>query len=190
MEKTMTYDEFMKGLNDDGRSQVKCLESIANKIQPSRILEIGSGWGLSAVAFLRNTNATMITIDPVENLQDFEQRTTSMGVRDRITRKIGRSGSNPSPKYKNDHNLVLDINEKFDLVYIDGCHRYQEVKEDLLNCWGKVKKEGVIILDDFFHKHNWTGKYGVTRAVSEVAKEKNKEYHVYPAAHGVVQINF
>jgi predicted O-methyltransferase YrrM len=86
--------------------------------------------------------------------------------------------------------LVLDINEKFDLVYIDGCHRYQEVKEDLLNCWGKVKKEGVIILDDFFHKHNWTGKYGITRAVSEVAKEKNKEYHVYPAAHGVVQINF
>jgi predicted O-methyltransferase YrrM len=183
--------QFLAELNDPGRSQFHCLEKIVQEVKPKRILEIGSGWGLSAVAFLRTTQATMTSIDPQPCLPEFDRRVKAMGVKNRVTRLVGRSGSSPpNPKYKNQtHNLVLKFKEKFDLIYVDGCHRYEEVKEDLLNCWGKVKQGGVIVLDDFFHKHNWTGKYGVARAVSEVAKKQNKEFIVYPAAHGVVRFN-
>jgi predicted O-methyltransferase YrrM len=185
--------QFLDELNDAGRSQFHCLEKIAKEVQPKRILEIGSGWGLSAVAFLRQTKATMTTIDPQPSLPEFDRRVTGMGVKKRVTRFVGRSGSPPpNPKYKNQQsNLVLKFKgkQKFDLIYVDGCHRYEEVKEDLLNCWDLVKKGGVMLLDDFFHKHNWSGKYGVARAVSEVAKEKNTQFIVYPAAHGVVRFN-
>jgi predicted O-methyltransferase YrrM len=153
----MTYEEFLAGLNDAGREQNKCLELIAGEVKPQRILEIGSGWGVSAISFLRATQATLLTIDPTANLADFENRVTGMGFKNRVKRMIGRSGSPPSPKYeKEPHHLLDQINEQFDLIFIDGSHEYAYVKEDFLNCLNKIKPKGTIVLDDFYHEHNWT----------------------------------
>jgi predicted O-methyltransferase YrrM len=185
----MTYNEFLIELNDAGREQAECLGKIVAEIRPTRILEIGSGWGVSAVSFLHNSKATLLTIDPIPNLPDFDRRINSMGFQNRVTRLTGRSSS-PPPKYeKEPHHLLNGIKEMFDLVFVDGSHDYAYVKEDILNCLSKVKSNGTMILDDFYHAHNWMAKYGVARAVCEVAKEKHFQFRVYPAAHGIARID-
>ena len=185
----MNFEQFLAELNDPGREQVRCLESIVAEVKPQLILEIGSGWGVSAVSFLRTTKARLITIDPITNLVDFERRITSMGFKDRVKRIIGRSGS-PPPRYeKEPHHIVNTLKETFDLIFIDGSHEYAFVKEDFFNCLKIIKPKGAIVLDDFYHEHNWTGKYGVAKAVCEVAKEKKLQFRVYPAAHGIVRVD-
>jgi predicted O-methyltransferase YrrM len=185
----MTFETFLAELNEPGREQAKCLSQIASEVNPQLILEIGSGWGVSAVGFLNGSKANLITIDPIPNLPDFDRRIKEMGFGKRITRMLGRSGS-PPPKYENQpHHLVNGLKEVFDLIFVDGSHEYAYVKEDLLNCLKKIKPKGTIVLDDYYHEHNWTGKYGVAKAVCEVIKEKKLQCRIYPAAHGIARID-
>lgn len=60
--------------------------------------------------------------------------------------------------------------ESLDFVYIDACHAYESVKEDIEIWSKKVKKGGVICGDDYVEY--WDG---VQRAVKEFAKENKLE---------------
>ena len=57
-------------------------------------------------------------------------------------------------------NLFND--NSIDAIYIDGDHKYEEVKKDILLWRNKVKKGGIIIGDDFKDFH------GVKKAVEEI----------------------
>ena len=45
-------------------------------------------------------------------------------------------------------------NSKFDLIFLDGLHTYEQTKKDLLNAIEVINDEGVIVLDDFIPR-NW-----------------------------------
>jgi hypothetical protein len=53
------------------------------------------------------------------------------------------------------------IDQKAQLIYIDGSHEYEDVKADCLNFWNLLDDGGVMFGDDI----NWEG---VERAVKEV----------------------
>lgn len=59
-------------------------------------------------------------------------------------------------------NAVDKINEELDFVYIDGNHRYEYVKKDIVLYFQKVKAGGVIGGHDFK-----AGEKGVIQAVTE-----------------------
>lgn len=181
-------DNLIKEFNQPEKEQFAFLSDFANKHQPKTILEIGTGWGLSACAFLLHCDATLITIDPRQELSDFERRTQMLKVRHRITRIVGRSGKNcPDRRYQSEKfNILETFNEKFDLVYIDGSHEFPDVQYDLNHSLKLTDK--FILLDDYFHKENYGGSYGVAKAVSQIAKFKNFSYIVHPVAHGMVEI--
>lgn len=44
--------------------------------------------------------------------------------------------------------------EKFDIIFIDGLHTYEQVKKDFINALSVLNKNGVIILDDMIPR-NW-----------------------------------
>ena len=81
------------------------------------------------------------------------------------------------------HNRVVIIRESsvaaaaripdgaLDLAYIDGDHRYEAVRADLIAYWPKVKKGGLLVADDYGEDHRWWGD-GVTRAVDEFCTER------------------
>lgn len=52
-----------------------------------------------------------------------------------------------------------------DIVYIDACHEYEAVKNDIKAWWPKIKGGGVIAFHDYLSPD-----YGVNRAVSEWAQ--------------------
>jgi hypothetical protein len=78
---------------------------------------------------------------------------------------------------------------EFDLISIDGDHRYEYVKEDLNNT---IKfKPKVIIIDDYNHRYNFEERedqYGVTRAVDEFVKENNFKLIVHKKANGIGEV--
>lgn len=181
-------DILVKEFNQPEKEQFQFLSNFAKKYNPQTVLEIGSGWGLSACAFLLNSNAILTTIDPRDRLEEFERRTKMMGVRNRITRIFGRSGKNCEDKRHQSEkfNLLESLSQKFDVVYIDGSHEYEDVFYDLTHSLNLAKK--FILADDYFHKENFGGSYGVAKAISQIAKNKGFSYLVHPVAHGIVEI--
>ncbi len=39
--------------------------------------------------------------------------------------------------------------ESFDLIYVDGDHSYEGVKKDIICCWPKLKKGGLMVFHDY-----------------------------------------
>tara|TARA_B100000787_G_scaffold136323_1_gene105124 strand:+ start:471 stop:1247 length:777 start_codon:yes stop_codon:yes gene_type:complete len=46
-------------------------------------------------------------------------------------------------------NFFLDNNEKFNVIYIDGSHYYEDLKNDFINSKNCLEKKGILICDDF-----------------------------------------
>ena len=64
-------------------------------------------------------------------------------------------------------NLLKD--NFFDLIYIDGNHTFNFVKLDITNSLKKIKKDGIIVCDDYASPGWWDD--GVTKAVNKMCKE-------------------
>jgi len=56
--------------------------------------------------------------------------------------------------------------KELDFVYIDSCHLYEYVKQDLMIWYKKIKNGGFLVGDDYNAPNTWW-KDGVTRAVNE-----------------------
>lgn len=123
----------------------------------TRILEVGSWEGRSAVFFLNFFPSSQITcIDtfagtPAELDQKvliegarvcearFDANTAAFGLR---VRKIkGRSAR--------ELDRLIEENESFDLIYVDGDHARDAVLVDSLLAWQLLKPGGILIWDDY-----------------------------------------
>jgi len=92
-------------------------------------------------------------------------------------------------EYKFDHNLenvknlhkykitsdVFFNNNKifFDIIYIDGLHRYYQVKKDLNNALKCLKEDGIIICDDYFWNLDGNISEIPISAINEVVNENS-----------------
>lgn len=84
------------------------------------------------------------------------------------------------------HEAVKNFpDEYFDLIYIDGDHSYEGVKQDLEDWYPKVKSGRFFTGDDYSNYHApITGvKFGVVKAVNEFAKKNNLTVYELPR-HG------
>ena len=65
----------------------------------------------------------------------------------------------------------------FDLVYIDGDHRYEEVKQDIELWYDKIKYGGILAGHDYVKRpKSW--QYGVIKAVDEFVQKKELELNI------------
>lgn len=187
-------EKLFEQLHGPEQAYFRKIEEIVIKTKPKRILEIGSGWAISTIAFLRKSKATLITIDKqsLETLKLFEERVNLFNLWHRIEMKTGDS-----------KDILPTINEQFDIIYIDGDHTYQGVKSDLELAWGKVKPGGLLLMDDVFHPLNWHDRkylnegieggepeFGVLKALGEKIMASEKTAIIYGVTNGFVRINF
>jgi len=68
----------------------------------------------------------------------------------------------------NSNQVLKEISDKFDYVFLDGGHSYQTVKNDLNNLTQVVNNKGIIICDDY----DLTYAPGVKKAIDEYVEEK------------------
>jgi len=159
-----------KALAIDGwmsKGEMQCLAHFAR--ESLAILEVGSYKGRSARAIADNTWGKVYCVDPwlpdyirdngekhegifPNVLSDFKENLKDLIEKDKV--------------YVCQGNLTFykDKLPRMDFAFIDGDHRYEEVKSDIEHCKKLVKHEGIIAGHDWGHK-DWPG---VQRAVLEL----------------------
>lgn len=139
-----TYLKILRPQMVSGPIQGKVLEMISCMIKPKRILELGTFTGYSALCLAKglSNNGKLITIDINDELQEFAQ---SFFDKSEYTQKIEFLVGDALQ-------IIPEINESFDLVFIDADKRqYPEYYNAIFD---KVKPGGFIIADDVL----WYGK--------------------------------
>jgi predicted O-methyltransferase YrrM len=124
-------------------------------------LEIGTGWGTSAQAFLNSfPSASLVTVDQ-ENYHNVWGPLRRM-YGDRITIIKGFSPTIYKSK-------PPELEEIYDYIFIDAAHDYESVSEDILGCVPLLALKGVIAFDDYgVTGRTEEGKeFGVTKAVDQ-----------------------
>lgn len=144
---------FANGWFFDGEGE--WYHNICKKIHNGNILEIGSFEGLS-LSYIKDT-----IISNNNKIYSVE-----LYCRPRLLKNAKSWGINLICKSSKEASLDFPDNF-FDLIYIDGDHSYQSVKQDILLWIGKVKKKGIIA----GHDYNWSG---VEKAVNEIFFNKFK----------------
>lgn len=139
-----TYLKILRPQMVSGPIQGKVLEMISCMIQPKRILELGTFTGYSALCLAKGLPADgqLITIDVNDELEAFAQSFFDRSpFKNQIDFRVGDART-----------IVPQLNESFDLVFIDADKRQYPEYYDLV--FDKVKPGGFIIADDVL----WYGK--------------------------------
>jgi glycosyltransferase involved in cell wall biosynthesis len=73
------------------------------------------------------------------------------------THFVSKTGVDPDPKFdnislikhtSNDYFKSINQNDKFDVIFIDGMHHYDNVKQDFINSLLHLNDNGIIFIDD------------------------------------------
>jgi methyltransferase family protein len=126
--------------------------------KPVRIVEIGSWEGRSAIFFLKYLRrSTIVCIDTFAGTEEEGYVYGLLG--DQLAGVAARFDRNVAPfadrvekiKSRSAPALARLQAEKrrFDLAYIDGGHRYDDVMADSLGIWALMAPGGIVIWDDY-----------------------------------------
>jgi caffeoyl-CoA O-methyltransferase len=168
-----------------GHLQGRFLEIISKMINPSKILEIGTFTGYSAICLSKGLkpDGLLITVDANDELAEFSHSYFKKADADsKIKRLIGRI-----------QDIAVNLNEEFDLVYIDGDKREYVIYYNLII--DKVRPGGIIIADNVL----WGGKVfdknsndpqtkGIMEFNEMIRNQKNIENIILPERDGVMII--
>lgn len=105
-------------------------------------LEIGAAWGVSTLAILEAGEGELTSVDSNFKVKAHEEV--------RI--------NNYWPRWKFHHSTSREFwrqnDNKYDLIYIDGSHLFQDVYDDLFQAWDCLENGGLLMVDDWTHKLN------------------------------------
>ena len=137
------------------------------------MIEIGSFIGESTVIFAEHFKK-VIAIDPFMDNYDPEDMTSNFNFRDVFMEYKRRTNSciNVETLIKTSDDALKDFEgKKFDFIYIDGIHQYQNVLDDIKNYLPLIKEGGII------GGHDYGGPWkGVQKAVDEVFGKPDKVF--------------
>lgn len=139
------------------------LEGLAGLLRPRAILEVGASFGVGALALLSgacrfNHDATVTTIDVVAHPQFDANLALFPEYAGRIERVIAPSHVALS--------RLADEGRRFDLVFIDASHDYDDVTRDFALCR---------VLSDFWILHDTAQMEGCRRLARELAQDPELE---------------
>ena len=114
-------------------------------------LEIGSFEGNSAIFVANNfPNSEIHCIDNWIGTEEYKDL-HFLNIEKNFNKNIELFKNIKKYKMTSD-NFFLENNKKFDVIYIDGYHKGYQVLKDFKNSWKILKKNGVLIFDDFIWK--------------------------------------
>ncbi|MDO6801544.1 O-methyltransferase [Wenyingzhuangia sp. 1_MG-2023] len=141
---TETWQTVLNPRMLSGAYQGRILSIIAKLIQPKTILEIGTYTGYSALCMCEGLQPSGVlhTIDKNEELYDLQRKYFNLsGYGDQISQHVG-----------NAMDIIPNIDEKFDLVFVDADKANYANYFDLII--DKMNPGGVILSDNVL----WSGK--------------------------------
>ncbi len=117
-------------------------------------LEIGSFEGISAMYVLNfYSKANICCVDSWSEFTTGNEGLPIKIVEENFDKNLSLY-QDKFEKFKMKSNEFFSKNKKeFDIIFIDGSHHANDVLEDCLESWKILKKDGIMIIDDYF----WTG---------------------------------
>jgi len=85
-------------------------------------------------------------------------------------------------------------NLKFDVIFIDGLHHYEQCQKDCINSINQLKENGIILFHDMLPRcemeqvipqsfHTWTG--DVWKVAVELSHSRNMDFRICNIDHGI-----
>ena len=111
-----------------------------------------------------------------------------------LNKKIGVDPYSGGNVRKTSDDFFKENAEKFDLIFIDGLHVYDQVKKDIINSINFLNKEGVILVHDCLpdtigkqavqrYKMQWNG--DVWKAIVDLRQREDLEIHTCFVDQGI-----
>ncbi|MCC6911888.1 MAG: class I SAM-dependent methyltransferase [Flavobacteriales bacterium] len=149
-------DGAVHKINDTARispEQGTWMYEVTLALKPTSILEVGMAYGFSSLYFLaalkRNGSGTLTSIDPFQH-----NPYTGVGVTHALTHAPkDASGTSFNLVEDRSDRAIVDLlrsGRRYDLIYIDGNHRFDDVLVDFYLCDQVCGLGGHIILDDMW----------------------------------------
>jgi caffeoyl-CoA O-methyltransferase len=164
-----------------GHYQGRLFSMLSKIIAPKNVLEIGTFTGYATLCFAEGLpdDGKIITLDINEELEDkVRQYFKKSGFDDKIDYRIGNASQ-----------LLANINEVFDLVFIDADKKNNYTYYEMV--FDKVRKGGIIIVDNVL----WNGKVvkgssdsttaGISNFNDLINDDKRIEKLILPVRDGV-----
>ena len=112
----------------------------------------------------------------------------------KIKNKVGVAPFSGGNIRKTCDQFFLEINKKFDIVFIDGLHEYKQVKKDILNSTDCLNKDGIILVHDCMpdslgkqavprYKMQWNG--DVWKAIVDLRQNNDLEIYTCEIDQGI-----
>lgn len=144
-------------------------------------IEIGIFCGGHAKRILESTNVeTLIGIDPYEcytpGMPRMETQEDYNIMHDIVMERLQSNMRYIHIRMTSDEAFERIKNNKYDFIFIDGLHTYDQLKKDLANYSTLIKKGGIISCHDYNHPYFPR----LTNAIDEFAKEHNTKVVVGP----------
>ena len=122
--------------------QITCITDLLLKNKNIKnILNIGFNAGHSAELFLINSKAHVTSIEIENGIHNIKGNEYINSVFENRHKLITGNSKDILP-------ILIKENRKFDLIFIDGDHKYNTVKSDMLNSLKLINSNGYILLDD------------------------------------------
>ena len=127
------------------------------KNKPVNYLEIGAFYGANllsvAQTYAEHGDSKLYCIDPWEDYDEYpEYKNEQSSIYDAFINNVEKSESKDKifikRGYSNTEIPKFDDNF-FDIIYIDGNHEPEYVLEDAVLSFRKLKKDGIMIFDDY-----------------------------------------
>ncbi len=162
--------------NSEVTTYYACLYGLVQSFKPKRILEIGTGFGLSAAALLKACDPLeiLVTMDlgifaesykfPENNIAYARCKLHEWCTRQNIPTdrvRFFQANTQPSGQTDNDHLPCtaphwrgiqelqdLLIPESFDLLFVDGKHTEDGLYQDMKTFWEFLRPGGLLVCDD------------------------------------------
>ena len=160
------------------------IDTLARLISAKNLLEIGVAYGYHAEHLLRNLPTVKYTgIDPyIANYdlndsfsQDVSElfNSTPQDSMNRLYLAVNNNLIHTYPdraKILRVKSLDVKISQNYDLIFLDGDHRYENVVQELNKFFPLIRRGGILAGDDY----TWPG---VKKAVDEFSKSKSLAVH-------------
>ena len=147
----------------EGEMSHHCFETIEDICQttsPNSILEIGFRRGNSALMWLINSSATLMSLD----IDDFSIKSVQL-LESQFPNRF---------KYLQCDSRIFKSEETFDLIFIDGDHSVDGIESDIKMSLQLNPK--YLVLDDYFHGDHHQDMY---KLISQFDLEIMKEYRTH-----------
>lgn len=153
---------------------------IVRGIKPKAILEIGVRSGVSTLAMCRAIEDGLLLDNIDYNCCDIDKTCVSVGKRTTVPLNFHVMPSDE---------LIKKWDKELDILFIDGCHEYQQVRRDYFNFSKFVRSNGFI----FLHDTNPPSKSYMTRSycwdaykiLEDLKRDSSIEFVTFPYSFGL-----